>query len=277
MTVRNAMTFPWRRTQRFWGDLYQSLQVQSRVIAALMIREAMSRFGHENIGFFWIIVEPMLFTIGVMLMWTLAGTEHTGSIGIPAFALTGYSIVTLWRHIVGQATVAMRSGVGLIYHLNVKMLDILIARSLLEVIAVFASFSITYIPFFLLGYIPWIRDPLVLVGGYFLTAWFAFSFGLILAALAAMNEAVERIMNPLMYITIPVLGVFYMVSWLPPLAQAVVLWSPMVNVSEMFRSGLFPADIETHWDASYVAIVSLIQTAVGLYLIKIAQKQLRME
>ncbi len=277
MIIRNALTQPWQGTLRFWGDLYQSLRVQSRVIAALMIREAMSRFGHENIGFFWIIVEPMLFTIGVMVMWTLSGAEHTGSIGIPAFALTGYSVITLWRHIVGQATIAMRQSGGLIYHMNVKMLDVLIARSLLEVIAVFASFSITFIPFALLGYIPWFRDTLVLVGGWILLSWFAFSFGLILAALAAMNDAVERVMQPLMYVTMPVLGVFYMVSWLPPLAQKIVLWSPMVNVSEMFRSGLFPADIETHWDAGYVAFVSLIQTALGLYLIKIAQKQLRME
>lgn len=258
-------------------SLLESLRVQARVIGALMIRDAMARFGHENIGFFWVIVEPMMFTIGVMVMWTLAGTEHTGEIGIPAFALTGYSIITLWRHIVGQATLVMRANVGLIYHSNVKMLDIILARTLLEVVAVFAAFILTYIPFALLGYIPWFRDPLVLMGGWVLTAWFAGSFGLIIAALAALNEVVERMMAPLMYITIPVLGVFYMVSWLPPLAQKIVMWSPMVNGSEMFRSGLFPADIETHWHAGYMAIVSLIQTAIGLYLVKIAQKNLKME
>ena len=258
-------------------SLLKSLRVQTRVIGALMIRDAMARFGHENIGFFWVVVEPMLFTLGVMVMWTVSGAEHTGEIGIPAFALTGYSTITLWRHIVGQATLAMRLNVGLTYHANVKMLDILVARTLLEVVSVFAAFILTYIPFALLGYIPWFRDPLVLMGGWLLTAWFAASFGLIIAALASLNEIVERVMQPMMYITIPALGVFYMVSWMPPLAQKVLMWSPMVNGSEMFRSGLFPANIETHWDAGYMAIVSLILTAIGLYLVKVAQKQLRME
>ena len=34
-------------------------RIQRRVIGALMIRELITRFGRENIGFLWVMVEPL--------------------------------------------------------------------------------------------------------------------------------------------------------------------------------------------------------------------------
>ena len=82
--------------------------VQRRVIHALMIRELMTRFGRENIGFLWIMVEPLLFAVLVGLVWrVMKGPEEHG-IGIIAFVVTGYIPITLFRH--GVARSVSRSG-----------------------------------------------------------------------------------------------------------------------------------------------------------------------
>ena len=44
-------------------------RIQRRVIGALMIRELVTRFGRENIGFLWMMVEPLLFAGLVGIMW----------------------------------------------------------------------------------------------------------------------------------------------------------------------------------------------------------------
>lgn len=39
----------------------QGLRVQVKVIKALIVRELVTRFGRDNIGFLWIVAEPLLF------------------------------------------------------------------------------------------------------------------------------------------------------------------------------------------------------------------------
>jgi capsular polysaccharide transport system permease protein len=60
--------------------LRTGLQTQGRVIHALIIRELITRFGRENIGFLWIMVEPLLFASLVSVMWRLihGPEEHRG-------------------------------------------------------------------------------------------------------------------------------------------------------------------------------------------------------
>jgi capsular polysaccharide transport system permease protein len=252
--------------------------IQVRVIGALMMREGSSRYGHENLGFFWVMGEPLLLTVGVMAMWTMTGATHGhGDIGIVPFALSGYSLLTLWRHVAGAAALLIRRNVGLLFHRNVRVLDILISRALLESISVLTAFFIAYVPLALLGQIAPIRDPLILFGAWALHTWFSFAFGMIITGWSEMSEPVERFVAPVMYITLPITGAFYMLFWLPESAREVLAWSPLLNAQEMFRCGLFPADFPTYWNAWYLVGWCIILTAIGLPLIHKAQKHVTME
>ena len=53
------------------GSLRRSLAIQSRIVRALLLREILTRFGRHNIGFLWLFVEPMLFTLGGCGVWSL--------------------------------------------------------------------------------------------------------------------------------------------------------------------------------------------------------------
>ena len=258
------------------GRLGRGLAVQARVVVALMMRDVMSRFGHDNLGFFWIIVEPMLLTCGVMVLWTLANQTHGSEIGVIPFALTGYSFITLWRHIIAKSIKCMTFNASLAFHPHVKFLDVLLARALIEVVAIFTAFLVAYAPLALLGYCPPIRDPLVLVGGYLFCAWFSFAFGLVLAGISELNETVEHVIQPALYLTLPLTGTFFMVDWLPEQAQQVLLWSPLVNACEMFRSGLFPLSTPTHYSVTYLTLTCLGLTTIGLPLCRYAQRHVQL-
>jgi hypothetical protein len=78
-------------------SLRRSWSIQRRVIWALLLREIMTRYGRHNIGFLWLFVEPMLFTLGVTALWTATQSAHGSNLPIVAFAITGYSSVLLWR------------------------------------------------------------------------------------------------------------------------------------------------------------------------------------
>ena len=99
----------------------QSLKIQWRVIHALFMREIITRYGRHNIGFLWLFIEPMLFTIGVMGVWSVMKLNKSG-IPIVAFAITGYSCVLLWRNTASRTIKAIEPNLSLMYHRNVKIL-----------------------------------------------------------------------------------------------------------------------------------------------------------
>src|SRR4051812_1141649 len=49
--------------------------VQRRVIGALLMREIQLRWGRRNLGFAWIFLEPLIFALPVLTMWSFM---HSG-------------------------------------------------------------------------------------------------------------------------------------------------------------------------------------------------------
>src|SRR3954468_3184908 len=91
-------------------------RVQQRVIHALLMREILTRYGRHNIGFLWLFVEPMIFTTGVTILWSLTKSVHGSTLPIVAFALTGYSSVLLWRNMPARCIGAIEPNLSLMYH-----------------------------------------------------------------------------------------------------------------------------------------------------------------
>lgn len=263
------------KTAGRWSQVLIGAKKQVKVIGALALRNAMAHNGHENLGFFWVVAEPMILTAGVMLMWTITGNNHGGEVGVVPFALTGYTYITLWRHVVARSIRAMTTNSALVYHRTIKFIDVIVANAALETVAVFAAFAVVYTPLMLLGYAPVAHDPLLSLGGYLLLAWFSFSFGLILLAISESFEGLDRLVPSAMYITLPFTGVFTMMDWLPSKAQKILIWSPLVTGIEMFRGGIFSADIPVHYDIWYVVLWCLGLTAVGLPLCDYVQRRVQ--
>jgi len=260
------------------NQFFRALEIQFRVIGALMMREGSSRYGHENLGFFWVMGEPLILTLGVIGMWSMTGATHGHSdIGLVPFALTGYTQITLWRHVTGASGLVIRRNLGLLFHRNIRILDVLISRALLEGLSILTAFFIAYIPLLLFGLVEPVHDFLTLFGAHILLTWFCFGFGLIIAGWTELVEGAERFVAPIMYITLPITGAFYMLYWLPEGTRDILMWSPLVNAQEMFRSSIFPADVPTFWNAWYLACWGLVLTAIGLPLVQKAQKHVAME
>ncbi|WP_027527943.1 ABC transporter permease [Bradyrhizobium sp. Ec3.3] len=254
-------------------DLGVGLRSQVRVIGALMIREAMTRYGHKDLGFFWLMGEQLILTTGVIVMWSMGGLEHGhGGAGVVPMAVTGYGFIQLWRHIVGHSNQAIRHNNHLLYHQQVKILDILLANALLETIGTVSAFLIAYIPLWLFGVLYPIHDPLLLFGGFAFTGWLSFAVGLNIAAITELNEASSRLVAPILYITLPFTGLVFMVSWLPDQYQSIILWSPLINCVEMIRGGIFPLYMKTYFSPAYLTIVCVVLTAIGIPAVQYAQR-----
>ena len=194
-----------------------SLAIQLRVIRALLMREVITRFGRHNVGVLWLVGEPMLFTLGVAALWSAAGMSHGSGLPIVAFAITGYSSVLMWRNSVSRTNSAIQQNFNLLYHRNVKVIDVFLTRIILEIAGATGSFMVLAL-FFTLG--EWIQPPEDLLQGAFragsMLAWFGTALALTVGAATAYSEIVERLWHPTSYLLFPLSGAAFMVEWLPP-------------------------------------------------------------
>jgi capsular polysaccharide transport system permease protein len=215
--------------------------------------------------------------LGVMISWFFIYGERNHGVRVIPLVLTGYTFLTLWRHMVARLSQTFRHGSGLLFHRHVKPADILLARGLLESIGTLISFFVAYIPLVLLDQTRPVDDFLVLLGAWTLMCWFSFGVAMIITALAHFSDAFERVVQPIMYLILPLTGVFYMVYWLPAALQPVVLLSPLVHLSEMFRGGYFGPEVPTTWDLDYIVVWVIAVNAVGWVLVLKAQRHIELE
>lgn len=254
-------------------SMSNSIKVQARVIWALLMREIITRYGRHNVGFLWLFIEPMMFSIGITILWSFTNTPK-GIIPVAGFALTGYSSLVLWRNMVGRLANTSSANQGLLYHSQVKILDLILSRAFLEAIGVSVSLITLSLTFAAIGLMGVPVDPLQTVFAWVLLIWFVIGAGMIAAYAGETSEVFDRIWHVMMYLTMPFTGIFSMVSWLPPAIQEILLWSPMVHAVEMLREGYFGEGVNAIYSVFYLMSCNLVLTLVGLILIRKIRRNL---
>lgn len=259
------------------ATLAQGWHIQVRVIKALLIRELYTRFGRDNIGFLWMMVEPALFPALVAVMWSfLKGPEEHG-ISVIAYVITGYVPLTLFRQAVSRCAGLFTANGSLMYHRQIKLLDFILVRFLIEMIGAMMAFIFIALVLMYIGLFPVPANPGILIAGWALYSLFTLSLCLVLAPLSEVSEVLEKFLPVTTYIVIPFSGTFNQVSWLPPEQRGYVAWSPFVNAMEMIRYGVFGNNVEPYYDVWVPLGASLVCMVLGLALCRRVRRILVVE
>jgi ABC-type polysaccharide/polyol phosphate export permease len=258
-------------------SLRECFQTQCRVIGALIMREMLTRYGRHNIGFMWLFAEPMMFTLGVTALWTIMGAHKGDGISITAFVLTGYSTILLWRNMPSRCLLALGPNHSLMFHRQVKPIDVYFSRLILEAVGATISLVILSIIFIAAGLVEPPKDYMRTVLGWSLLAWYAFALSLLVGAISERTEIIERIWHIFQYLMIPLSGSFFIVDSLPKAFQNLVLLNPTVNCTELFRAGFFGDTHEWHYSIEYVVLFNMVLTLVGLSQVRYVSRNLVLE
>lgn len=255
-------------------SLLRSFAIQKRVLGALLLREILTRYGRHNIGFLWLFAEPMMFTLAVTALWTAMRGIHGSDIPIVAFGVTGYSAVLLWRSMPTRCIKAMEPNLALMYHRNVRPLDIYMARVGLEAAGAGISFIVLSLLFIGIGWMSPPEDLLTIAMGWALLAWMGFGLAIFLGALSERVDAIEKVWPPLSYILFPLSGAAFVVDAVPADLRDYVLLIPMVHGSEMIRDGYFGSAFRPHYSVWYLLSWCMGLTLLGLARLRLMQRHL---
>jgi capsular polysaccharide transport system permease protein len=259
------------------GPLANGARVQARVLGALIIRELHTRFGRENIGYLWFIVEPLLLAVGITLIQSSAHVALPEGLDPVAFHTIGYISFMMFRSNVTRASVTVLSNRVLMYHKQVTMFDLLLARSILELAATSAALII------LLSFGAWLgfghapERPLLMIVGMLTMAWFTTGLAMIICAAGEFSSTVERLIHPITYLSLPVSGMLFRLEWLPANVRDVLRWVPTPQIIDIIRMGMWERLESDYVDPLYLVAVCSGLTLIGLLALNIARDRVEFE
>jgi len=242
-----------------------SWQIQKSVIYALFLREVNVRFSAGKIGYIWIFLEPMLqILIFVSVKMMLFGNRS--NLDYAVFITIGFLGYNLFRHIVNNAMTAFKSNKALFAYKQVKPIDTLIARLLVEVMVI-GFIAIVFVGAgFYFGFDMSPQNLGMVLLAFVWLIIFAFGFGLLVSVIGFFFESFIKIiklaMMPLMFIS----AIFYSLVDVPAPAQKLLSLNPIANFMELIHASYFDVISDQFVNYNYMMIWTSVTLYLGLWL-----------
>lgn len=261
----------------FFIDLAHSVANHARIIRALVLREIMTRYGREGLGFLWLVGEPLAFCLGVIVLWTTIKPTYEHGVRVAPFVMSGYMCLLLLRHLITHSLHALQANSGLMFHRSIKPLHIYMSRAVLEIMGGTLAFVVVYLILIVLRQVGAPKDVLLLYSGWFILAWLCFGLALVMSALSIRYETVERLSNLVTYLLIPVSGSFIMAAYVPDQYRDYYLMIPFPHAIEMVRAGIFGEFVKTYYTPWYPIAWGTALVFLGLILLRLVQENIETE
>jgi len=247
---------------------------QCRVIGATILRELHTRFGRENIGYLWFLVDPMLLATGITVVHLLVLRSMQDGLEVGPFYITGYCGYMIFRANVNRAPSIIDSNRTLLFHKNVTLVDLVLARCVLEAMAVLMAMYILLAATTAasLGHLP--DRPLLIFAGVGLMFWLTTALAMILCALSEFTTMPERLTHPITYLIIPISGMFYRIEWMPEVVRKYLGWFPVPQIIELIREGEWSGLSSSYLNVPYLVGCCAVLTLLGLLGLGIARRRM---
>jgi len=233
---------------------------------ALILREMSTRYGRTPGGYAWGILEPLAAILVLSLGFSLIiRTPALGS-SFLLFYATGYLPFDMYQNLSNMVARAINFSKPLLQYPAVTWVDAVLARFLLNSLT-----SILVSAILLTGILTVTETQTVLSLPPIVTAMaLAMILGLgvgvlncVLIGLFPLWELTWSIITRPLFIAS---GIFFLYDTMPPLAQELLWYNPLVHITGLMRTGFYPTYTAAYVNEFYVLGVSLVLLAMGLIL-----------
>jgi capsular polysaccharide transport system permease protein len=244
------------------------LTVVPRVIIALILREMSSTYGRKPGGYVWAVLEPLA-TISIMAL-AFGVFLHSPSLGTNFFLFYATGVLTLnfFRDISGKISLAIAYNRPLLTYPRVALLDSLIARGILSFMTQFMVSVIVLTGIYaMMDVNEHINFGPVLAGlglGALLGAGMGTLNAFVMIRFPVWTNLWAIVSRPLAFVS----GLFYIYEDLPPIAQSVLWFNPLIHVTGLVRQGVYATYHPGYISVPYVLAFGIVPLVFGLLLIR---------
>ena len=240
----------------------------ARTVFALILREMSTTYGRSPGGYLWAILEP----VGVVVMLSLAFSFllRAPSLGnsFILFYATGYLPLRMYTTMAERVAKAIRFSRPLLTYPKVTFMHAILARFLLQGLTQVMVVYIVFSGILLLADTRAMLDFSAIGLAMVMATTLALGVGAMNCYLLDTVPVWERLWGILMRPLMIASGVFYLVDDLPPKAQHVLWYNPIVHIVGVMRTGFYPSYHPAYVSLIYVFGLAFVLAAFGFLLLR---------
>lgn len=240
----------------------------ARAIIALVLREMGTRYGRRPGGYVWTLVQPLGIIILLAFAFSLLAKSPALGTSFLLFKATGMLVVQIVVTLGNTVGQSMNYSRALLFYPRVSWIDALIARFLLNGLVIWVVSTLI-----LAGIV--IYDDLRIVPDWdrvALAMLMATGLGLGLGCLncylfqrfPVWQTLWSMITAPLFLVS----GVIFLFEDMPPLAQQVLWFNPVMHVTGLMRDGFYPIYAPGYVSVLYLGVWVAVPMVMGLLLLR---------
>jgi capsular polysaccharide transport system permease protein len=216
------------------------MRIQRSVVLALIIRELRARVEGRWLSLMWMVFEPLAHVLVILALFGFRRHVVSANIEFPVFLVTGMLPFFMFRNLARRLPNAIVANRGLYAYRQVKPIDALVARALVEI----GLYSTVYLlALMLLGWLGyhWLPiAPLQLMGVSLVLLALGLSLGLLFAVLSHNRPKVQTFIGLIFMPLYLISGVIFPLHTMPVEIREWLLWNPVLHLIELCRLYFIP-------------------------------------
>ncbi|MAW08481.1 MAG: sugar ABC transporter permease [Halobacteriovoraceae bacterium] len=237
-----------------------------RTIAALILREMSTTYGRTPGGYIWAILEPLAAILFMSLGFSLVMRSPSLGSSFLLFYASGYLPFSLYMSISNMTAKAIRFSSGLLKYPAVTWVDALLARFLLNSVTQILVGAILILGILALedAHAVFSAPPVLeALGLAMLMALGVGTVNCVLIGLFPIWDTVWSIITRPLFLAS---GVLFIYEDLPVTAQKILWYNPLMHITGLLRTGIFPTYSANYVSPLYVVTIALTLLTLGLIL-----------
>lgn len=237
-----------------------------RTILALVLREMSTRYGRTPGGYLWNVLEPLAAILFLSLGFSLLVRDPGLGTSFLLFYATGYVPFDLYINISRTSQNAINFSRPLLRYPAVTWLDAVLARFLLNALTGLMTAVLLIGGIMLVINYRTTLDMLAMVEAMALTMCLGLGVGTlncVVIGLFPLWDIIWNILNRPLFLAS---GIFFLYEDLPPVAQDILWYNPLMHITALMRTGFYPTYHPGFVSHLYVLLLSMALLALGLIL-----------
>lgn len=214
------------------------LKTQSEVLVALMLRDVQSRFGSAP-AFVIAILWPLSHIIILVLINVMFGRVAPYGESSALWFATGLVPFMIFSYTARFVMLGIVINRPLLAFPNIRILDILFSRSLIECLISALVIITLLIIFAAQGIDFWPKDPIGALAALAASFWLGIGVGIVNAIIAMIFVHWITVFALMLVVLWMTSGIFFVPSHLPEILRKIIYFQPSMHCSEWLRNAYY--------------------------------------
>lgn len=215
-----------------------SLAITLAVWHAIFLRESLGRFFARRGAWFWLLAEPIFHMSYMVILYSVISVHSIGGIKSAVWALMGLLAFFCFKRTAVQVSQAIAGNLALFAFRQVKPIDMMIVRALLEGLVIVVVYLVLSLGFYFLGLDLLPDDGLLVIAAFFGLWLLGFAFGVVLAVMGELMPESAKMVSMLLLPLYWLSCVMFPLASVPEPYRHLLLFNPVVHGIELCRVGM---------------------------------------